>query len=292
MKKRKKSRKNRGGLQFVTLCISTALVLILLGLVVFTGLVAHNLSAYVKENLTVTVLFDGNVSNQKAEAVCKSLEKQRYVSHIEFVSKDQALKEQTEALGADPSEFLGVNPFTPSGEIYLNADYANNDSIKWIIKQLKKNSLIDEVTYQQDLMNSVNSNLRKISLVMLALAVLLTFVSFSLINNTVRLGIFARRFTIGTMKLVGASWSYIRAPFIRMAVVEGLVAALLANIALGGCIYALYTFEPDVLAVVTPLVLVITGGAVLVFGIVITTLCVFFSVNHFLKMKIGDMYKA
>lgn len=292
MKKRKKHNNRRGGLQVVTLCISTALVLILLGLVVFTGLVANNLSDYVKENLTVTVMFDGGVSNQQAKLECNKMKTRRFVSHLDFISSDQALKEQKAALGADPSEFLGGNPFTPSCEIYLKAEYANSDSIKWITKQLKANKLVEEVTYQQDLMNSVNKNVQKIGLVLLVLAVVLLFVSFSLINNTVRLTIFARRFTINTMKLVGASWSFIRAPFLKMAVVEGLIAGVLADLSLGGCVYALYTYEPDILAVVTPEVLAITGGSVLLFGICITSLCVYISVNHFLKMRANELYKV
>lgn len=260
-------------------------------MVVFFGLVANNLSAYVKENLTVTVIFDGSVSNQQAKVVCNKLKAQRYVSHIDFISSVQALKEQTKALGADPAEFLGGNPFTPSGEIYLNADYANSDSIKWITRQLKALPQVDEVTYQQDLMNSVNSNVHKVGFVLIVLAILLTFISFSLINNTVRLGIYARRFAINTMKLVGASWSFIRAPFLRMAVVEGLIAALVANIVLGAGVYGLFTYEPEIEAVVTPIVLAITGVSVLVFGVTITTLCVYLSVTHFLKMRAKELWK-
>lgn len=289
--RRKKQSKKQGRLQAVTLCISTALVLILLGLVVFTGLVANNLSVYVKENLTVTVIFDGNVSNQQAKVVCNKIRKQRYVSHLDYISKEQALKEQTQALGADPAEFLGGNPFTPSAEIYLHSDYANADSVKWIIKGLKANKQIQEVSYQQDLMNSVNSNLRKIGIVLLVLAVLLSFISFSLISNTVRLGLYARRFTINTMQLVGASWSFIRAPFLKNAVLHGLIAGFVANVALGGCMYALYTFEPDVLTVVTPMVMAITGGSVMLFGVIISTICVYVSLNKFLSMKSRELYK-
>lgn len=290
-KRKKKQKKSRVGLQTVTLCISTSLVLILLGLVVFTGLVANNLGTYVKENLTATVLFDDNASNQQAKVVCNELKKRPYVSHIDFVTRDQALKEQTKALGTDPSEFLGSNPFTPSCEIYLSADYANTDSLKWIIKELKAKKLISEVSYQKDLMDSVNKNLRKISLVMIILAALLTFVSFSLISNTVRLTIFARRFTINTMKLVGASWSFIRAPFIRMAILEGLVAGTVADAVLAGGAYALFFYEPNIISVVTINTIAITGFAVLLFGVIISTTCVFFSVNKFLKMKAGDLYK-
>lgn len=123
MKKKKKTTNGRRvGLQVVTLCISTSLVLILLGMVVFTGLTARNLSNYVKENLTVTVMFSGNVSDQQARVACYKIQKKHYVNHLDYISPQQALKEQTEALGADPSEFLGENPFTPSAEVYLKAD--------------------------------------------------------------------------------------------------------------------------------------------------------------------------
>lgn len=290
-KKKKTYTGRRIGLQVVTLCISTSLVLILLGLVVFTGLTANNLSNYVKENLTITVMFDDNVSNKQALQVCSKLKKQRYVTHLDYISKEQALKEQTEALGSDPSEFLGVNPFTPSAELYLKAEYANDDSLKWITKQLKQNKQIAEITYQQDLMNSVNTNLKKVMMVLLVLALLLSFVSFTLISNTVKLTVFARRFTINTMKLVGASWSFIRKPFIVMGALEGLIAAILADAVLAGCIVGLYNFEPDIAEVVTTETLIITGASVLLFGIVITTCCVYFSVNSFLKMKAKDLYK-
>lgn len=291
--KKKKRRNGKGrSLQVITLCISTSLVLILLGMVVFTGLTARNLSAYVKENLTVTVLFDDNVSNREAAVVCRRMQSKPYVTHLEYITKEQALKEQSAALGTDPSEFLGMNPFVPSAELHLKADCANADSLKWIAKELRRYKHVAEVSYQKDLMESVNSNLRKISLVMIVLAILLTFVSFSLINNTVRLGIYARRFSINTMKLVGASWSFIRRPFIAMAVAEGLIAGIAADAVLGGAIYALYTYEPEITAVVTWEVLAITGAAVLLLGMLISIMCVYISVNHFLRMPTKRLYRA
>ena len=288
--KRKKG--NGRGLQVVTLCISTSLVLILLGLVVLIGLTAQNLSEYVKENLTITVMFDDTATDREAAVVCRKLQTKPYVTHLEYISREQALKEQTKALGTDPSEFLGVNPFVPSAEIHLRASCANSDSLKWIGKQIRAYDRVAEVSYQKDLMESVNSNLQKVSLVMIVLAVLLTVVSFSLINNTVRLGIFARRFSINTMKLVGASWSFIRKPFISMAVVEGLLAGILADAVLAGCVYALFSYEPGTMTVVTWEVLAITGGAVLLFGVLISTACVYFSVNHYLTMPAKRLYKV
>ena len=291
MGKKRNNTRVRHGLQGITLCISTALVLILLGMVVFSVLTARNLSSYVKENLTVTMILGEDVTDPEARQLCNDLRKRPYINHITYISKEQALKEQTEAMGTDPSEFLGMNPFTASIELQLKAQYANNDSLKWISKSLRGDSKVTDITYPQDLMESVNSNLNKINLVLLVLAVLLTCVSFSLINNTVRLGMYARRFTIHTMKLVGASWSFIRKPFLGNAIGIGLLAAVLADAVLAGGIYALYTYEPGVLTVITWQVMAVTGGTVFVFGLLITLLCSYVAVNKFLRMKAGDLYK-
>ena len=194
-------------------------------------------------------------------------------------------------MGTDPSEFIGENPFVGSMELQLKADYANKDSLKWITKNLKADSKVTDITYPQDLMDSVNDNLQRINLVLLVLAVLLSFVSFSLINNTVRLAMYARRFLINTMKLVGASWGFIRWPFVRSAMWQGLLAAVLADAVLAGGVYALYMYEPDVLVVLTWQVMAITGVSVLLFGLLITLFCSWLSVNKFLRMKAGDLYK-
>ena len=289
--KKKRSSGNGRGLQAVTLCISTSLVLILLGLVVFIGLTAHNLTNYVRENLTVTVMFGEEVSNHDAAVICRRIQTRPYVTHLEYITRDQALKEQTAALGTDPSEFLGGNPFVPSAELHLKANCANADSLKWISKDLKSYRQVPEVSYQKDLMDSVNRNLQKVMLVMLVIAVLLTLVSFSLINNSVKLSVYARRFTINTMKLVGASWGFIRRPFLGMAVLEGLVAGIIADLVLAGGLYALYRYEPEITAVVTWEVLAITGTAVLLFGLLISTLCVYVSVTRFLRMPTKRLYK-
>ena len=291
MGKRKKTSRVRHGLQGITLCISTALVLILLGMVVFSVLSARNLSSYVKENLTVTMMLGEDITDPEAGRLCKELGKRPYINHITYISKEQALKEQTAAMGTDPSEFLGMNPFVASIELQLKAQYANTDSLKWISAALKSDKRVTDITYPQDLMDSVNSNLNKINLVLLVLAVLLTCVSFSLINNTVRLGMYARRFTIHTMKLVGASWGFIRKPFLGNAIGIGLLAALLADGVLAGGVYALYTYEPGVMTVITWQVMAITGGSVFLFGLLITLLCAWVAVNKFLRMKAGDLYK-
>jgi cell division transport system permease protein len=291
MKKRKKDAGNRRGVQLVTLCISTAMVLVLLGLVVFSVQTSRNLSQWVKENLTVTVMLSDDVSVNGAKLLCRDLYHRPYSRNIDYISKEQALKEQSEAMGSDPSEFLGVNLFPATLELQLHSDYANRDSLKWIARELQKNPKITDVAYQVDLMDSVNRNLTKVNLVLLALAVLLTFVSFSLINNTVRLSVYSRRFIIHTMKLVGASWGFIRKPFMKQALLVGVIAALIAIAVLGGCVYALYYYEPNIISIITWRELTITGVAVLLFGIIITAACSYISVNKFLRMSAGELYK-
>ena len=291
MSKNKRKARSRRGLQVVTLCISTTMVLVLLGMVVFFVLSAHNLSAHMKENLTVTVMLKDSVSLNDARHFCRDLYHRPYSHNIDYISKEQAKREQVKELGSDPTEFLGFNPFPATLEIKLNADYANRDSLKWIAKEIRKDSRVSDLSYMEDLMDKVNVNLSRVSLILLVLAVLLTFVSFSLISNTVRLSVYANRFVIHTMKLVGASWGFIRRPFLRQAMGVGLIAAVLAIAILGACYYALWVIQPGVDEIVTWQVLSITAGAVLLFGLIITALCAWLAVNKFLRMRARELYK-
>ena len=291
MKKRKKKTGSRRGMQMVTLCISTTMVLVLLGLIVLSVQTSRNLSSWVKENLTVTVMLGDDVSVNDAKRLCRELYHRPYSKNIDYVSKEQALKEQTKAMGSDPSEFLGANPFVATLELQMKSDYANHDSLLWIAKEIRKHPQVTDVAYQEDLMDNVNINLSRINIILLVLAVLLTFVSFSLISNTVRLSVYSRRFLIHTMKLVGASWGFIRRPFIRQGLLVGVLASVLAIAVLAGCVYALYTYEPNIQNIITWVELAITAGAVLLFGILITVICSWISVGKFLRMTAGEMYK-
>jgi cell division transport system permease protein len=267
------------------------MVLVLLGLVVFSVQTSRNLSHWVKENLTVTVVLNDEVSVGDAKRFQQDLVRRPFSKDVLYISREQALKEQTDAMGSHPSEFLRMNPFPATLELQLHSDYANADSLAWISDELRKNPEVTDVAYQVDLMDSVNRNLAKLNILLLVLAVLLTFISFSLINNTVRLSVYSRRFLIHTMKLVGASWGFIRRPFMRQGALVGVIAALIAIIVLGGGIYALYYYEPNILAIITWRELVITALAVLVFGLVITLTCSYISVNRFLRMPAGELYK-
>ncbi|MDM8252192.1 permease-like cell division protein FtsX [Phocaeicola barnesiae] len=285
-------RKSRSffNMQFITASISTMLVLLLLGLVVFFVLTANNLSVYVRENIAVSVQLSDDMPERDILQYQKRLNEAPYVKETTYISKVQALREQTEAMGTDPAEFIGHNPFNASIEIKLNSVYANSDSIQWIQDELLSNKNILEVNYPQELMDSVNRNLRKISLVLLGLAGLLTLISFALINNTIRLTIYSKRFLIHTMKLVGASWSFIRRPFLWQNIWIGIFAAILADALLTGMSYFLIRYEPDLLTVITPTVVLIMDGAVFIFGVIITTLCAWISINKFLRMKAGELY--
>ena len=277
-------------MQFITSSISTTLVLLLLGLVVFFVLGAHNLSIYVRENIDFSVLISDDMKETDILKLQKKLDKEPFVKQTEYISKKQALKEQSEAMGTDPEEFLGYNPFTASIEIKLHSDYANSDSIAKIEKMIKKNTNIQDVLYQRELIDLVNDNIRNISLVLLALAVVLALISFALINNTIRLAIYSKRFLIHTMKLVGASWGFIRRPFLRRNIWSGVLAGIMADAILMGTAYWLVSYEPELIRVITPEVMLLVSGSVLIFGVVITFLCAYLSINKYLRMKASTLY--
>ena len=277
-------------MQFITAGISTTMVLFLLGLVVFFVLTANNLSVYIRENIAFSAILDDGIKETSIIKLQESLNKKNYIKQTIYISKDQALKEQIEAMGTDPSEFLGHNPFNASIEIKLNAGYTHPDSIKWIEKELMANKNILEISYPQNLLDSVNRNLHKISAFLLGLAVLLSLISFSLINNTIRLTIYSKRFLIHTMKLVGASWGFIRRPFITRNLWIGILSGAVANAILTASAYTAVKYEPELLAIVSPESIMIVAVSVMIFGIIITTLCAYISINKYLRMKISELY--
>ena len=277
-------------MQFITSSISTTLVLLLLGMVVFFVLSANNLSNYVRENIGFTVLVSDDMKEPETLKFQKTLNEKAYVKESAYISKEQALKEQTEAMGTDPAEFLGYNPFTASIEIKLNAEYANSDSIVWIEKEILANKKVMEVNYPQDLLDSVNQNLQKVSLFLLGLAGLLTLISFALINNTIRLAIYSKRFLIHTMKLVGASWGFIRRPFLLRNMWIGILAGLLADAILIAMASMLVKYEPELIEIVTPQTMLIVMTSVFVFGLAITSFCAYISINKYLRMKASALY--
>ncbi len=287
----KKKTGNIWSMQFVTSCISTTMVLILLGMVMFFVLSARNLSVYVRESINFSILMSDDVREADILKFKKDLGKKAYVKESQYISKKDALKEHSEAMGADPEKFLGYNPFSASLEVKLNSAYANSDSLKWIEKEIKKNKGVTEIVYPQALMDAVNSNIRKISVVLLGIAALLTLVSFALINNTIRLTIYSRRFLIHTMTLVGASWGFIRRPFLLRNVRVGILSGLLANGVLWCGSRLLLRYEPELTEVITSGVMTQVAFTVLLFGVVITFLCAYLSINRYLHMCTNKLYQ-
>lgn len=278
-------------MQIFTSCISTALVLVLFGLVVFFVQVAHRLSDSVKEDLVVSVLLSDEAGEDAIQTYTREMQQKTYIKQLDYISKEQALKEHIEEMGTDPEEFLGSNPFSPSLEVHLKADYANSDSLSWITRDIKSQPIVLNVVYQKDLIDSLNQNLQKVSLVLLILAALLTFVSFGLINSTVKMSLYANRFLIHTMKLVGARWSFIRRPFLARSFWIGLISAILANGVLIAGIHLFVHYDPVLENIITLHMVAIMGGAVLLAGILLTLTCSYFSVNKFLKMKAGELHE-
>ena len=220
--------------QFITAAISTTLVLVLLGTIVLFVITAQNLSAFVRENINVSVLISDDMDSLQIAGMEKTLRQAPYAKSVEFISKEEALREEIAAQGIDPTEFIGMNPYTASFEIKINAEHANPDSIGAAVKKLKGSSNVVDVIYSKDLIRSVNDNIRKVSIILLIIAALFTYISFALINNTVRLTIFSKRFTINTMKLVGANWSFIRRPFLTQSFTLGVTSAIIADVLIAG----------------------------------------------------------
>ena len=270
--------------------IITTMVLILLGMVLLLTLTANVVGDSVKENLVVTVVLQEDVPTEDALKLQKKLCAKPYVNSIEYVSKEQALKEHVESMGIDPSEFLEANPFPISMEVSMQAEYSNNDSLLWIEKELEENPLVDEVTYQKDLIENLNRNLTYASLILLGIAALLIVVSLSLIYLTVQLIVYTHRFIIHTMKLVGAKWSYIRKPFLINSFWIGLISAILADGTLLGLILWAARYDEAIMQYVTQQNMLIVGGSVLAVGLLITVVCTYVSVTQQLYTKSKRLY--
>lgn len=276
----------------LTACISTTLMLILLGLVVFFITSAHEFSNSLKENFTVTLMLDEDITQRQAYDIQTRLKALPCTRSLNYVSKEKALREQSDALGTNPSDFLGYNPMPASFEMKLKSDYANSDSLKTILPPLRSDSLIVDVTAPQNLMDSLNDNIRHISTIMLIVALLLTLVSFVLINNTIRLSIYARRLLIRTMRLVGASYAFIRRPFVAKAMLIGLISALIAIAVITIGVAYLVQYEPDVQYFITTQVIVYTAGAIIACGLLVTWVSAFISVTHYLNMTRHRIFRS
>lgn len=279
-------------MQVVTLCISTTMVLILLGLVVLSVLTARNLSAHVKEHMAVNLVLGDTVTLDEGKSLVAELQRMPFARQVRYISQEEALATMTREMGADPVEFAGVNPFCAEIEVLLQARYANSDSLRRLSERLRRDVRVTDVAYQADQIDDVNRNVQRLSIVLLVLSVLLIIVCYALISNSVRLGIYSRRFTIHTMKLVGARWALIRRPFVGRSILIGLVASLLACAVLGLLVYTLYRYQPGAETLIGMREMAITAAAVFLAGFLLMLVCTYFSVNKFLKMTAGELYNS
>ena len=276
--------------QFLTSLISTTLVLVLLGTVVFFVLLAPRLANSLRENTNMTVYLTETADSLQSVQLADRLKAAPYVRQLEYITKESAMESIAEELGSDSLTFADYNPLSDVFVLNVVADYANNDSMEMVSAQLRTEKLVDEVVYEKDVTASVNRVLHSVNLVLLVVALLFLLISFQLIKDTVSLTIFAQRFTLNTMKLVGASWGFIRRPFLNKALLLGSIASVIA----AGIIYLgiqqLIRFLPEMEGVIDMQLWLIVGGAVLLSGLLITFVCTYLSLHKYLKMSSNALY--
>lgn len=275
----------------LTSTISISLVLFILGIIVLMGILATRLSMYVKENMGFSIVLKENVKESQVKKLQKKLNIAPYVRATQYISKEDALKELEVELGENPKDLLGFNPLQASIEVKLRSDYAHPDSLVWIEKGLRKGTVaIDDIVYQKDLIQLVNDNIRRISFMLLGLAVVLMLISFALISNTIRLGAYSKRFIIHTMKLVGATPAFIRKPFIISNIVNGIIGAFIAMALLSGCVYYLLTEFDNLYTLIDISSLLWVFVIVLLLGVVLTAISAWFAVNRYIRMDRDNLY--
>jgi cell division transport system permease protein len=275
---------------YITTVISITLVLFLLGTILFLVLNTKKISDYVKENISVTVVLKDNVKEADIIRLQKELDAMPEIKQTSFVSKNEAAENLKKDLGEDFVNFLGYNPLLSSINANLYADFANNETINRLKQQLEKRPQVKEVFYKRNLIHLVNENIKKITLVLLGLSLLLFLIAISLINNTIRLSIYAHRFLIYTMQLVGASRNFIRIPYLTQAIVEGIISAVLANLMLLGLIVSLQKQFSGIIYLTDRLYLLILMSLILIVGIVITVISAYFATNKQLNSKLDKLY--
>ena len=275
----------------LTSTISISLVLFILGIVVLMGILATRLSMYVKENMGFSIVLKENVKESQVKKLQKKLDIAPYVRATQYISKEDALKELEVELGENPKDLLGFNSLQASIEVKLRSDYAHPDSLVWIEKGLRKGTVaIDDIVYQKDLIQLVNDNIRRISFMLLGLAVVLMLISFALISNTIRLGAYSKRFIIHTMKLVGATPAFIRKPFIISNIINGIIGAFIAMALLSGCVYYLLTEFDNLYTLIDISSLFWVFVIVLLLGVVLTAISAWFAVNRYIRMDRDNLY--
>jgi len=275
---------------YITSIISISLVLFLLGMLGLLVLSTKRLSDYVKENIGFSVILKENVKEVDIILLQKSLDASEYVKSTKYITKEEAAKDLQKDLGEDFVEFLGFNPLLASIEVKLYANYANEDSIKVIEQDFTKYELIKEVFYQKSLVSLVNENIQKISLIILVFSGLLFLVAITLINSTIRLSVYSKRFIINTMQLVGATRGFIRRPFLYKSAGNGILASFIAIGLLAGILYLAQQEFKEIISFKDIEKISVLFLGVLLVGIIINWISTFLAVSKYLKMKVDKLY--
>lgn len=270
--------------------ISISLVLLLVGVASLLLVNAKSVSDYFKENMQVSVLMKQEVTENEAMDFTTVLDAKPYIKSTRFISKEEGTRDMKELLGDDFLSVFETAPIPVSVEVTLMADYVSGDSLAVVNADISKSPLVEEVVYQQSLVDKLNTNLKKISLVLGVFIALLLFISFVLINNTVRLNVFSKRFTIHTMKLVGATKSFIRGPFLGQSVFQGLFAALLAILMLLGILFFVRREFSQLFEVFSLDLLLEVMGIVVVSGILICLVSTYFVVGKLVRLSKDELY--
>lgn len=275
---------------YLSSVISISLVLMLIGIAALLIVNARSVSDYFKESLQVSVLMKQEVSEKQAEEYRKAISGLPFVRTTRLVSKEEGTEELKQMLGEDFLSVFESSPVPLSIDVSLRAEYVSPDSLEIVKSKLSAYKIVDEIECQQSLVEALNANLAKISLVLGIFILLMLFVSFVLINNTVRLSVFSRRFTIHTMQLVGATRSFIRKPFLVSAVWQGLVAAVIAVAALAAMLLAVKRSFEALFTIFRLQHMLVVAGVVVVCGVLICVLSTYFVVNKLVGLTRNDLY--
>jgi cell division transport system permease protein len=275
---------------YFSVVLSVFLVLFLLGALGLFVINSNRISNNFKEEIAMSIYFNNTVSKERLELYSEILKQKDYVKSITFISREKAAEEHKDIVGEDFMSFLGYNPLQNSMDIYLKSDYVENGKITEIEKELRANEIITDVVYDKELVDLVNENVKKISFWILLISGFLAFIAVLLINSSMRLSIYAKRFIIKTMQLVGATKSFIRRPFIWQSIKLGIIGAILAIITLTGLLFYLDSIFPSLgLLKDTPLVAGVMAG-VLLCGVLIAWISTFFATQRFLNLRTSDLY--
>lgn len=273
-----------------TIVISITLVLFLLGLLGMMVLHARKLSDYVKENIGFSIIIKEGVKESAIFEMKKRLDLQPYVKSAEYITKERAAEIFSEELGEDFVGFLGFNPLLPSIDLRMKAEYTNPDSVRKIEAALLSLDEVKEVDYHRPLVDQINRNVNRISMILLGFSAVLLLISVALINNTIRLAIYSKRFLLRSMQLVGATRGFIQRPYLWKGLAQGFISGLLAIGLLMVVMFFALQEMPELVEIQDIILLLILFGAVLFLGIVISWLSTYFAVRRFMRMKTDLLY--